>query len=345
MRDDRVINLRQLGGMDRYVIDDGAGRGVRAVCFETGAGLNFRVLVDRGLDIDLASFNGRSLAFLTQKGVIAPTRGLDRGSDWLGGFAGGLLTSCGPFSIGAPSDVDGVHYGLHGPHSHTPAELIEASGPDDDTGAMRLVGRMRYGAFYGPSLELVRTLTTRLGSNRVDVCDVFTNVGNTPSPHAWLLHVNFGFPLLDEGAMFGYRASRVLPRDDERSRLRFGQADYRRFPAPSQEECGSVHGFAYLDAIADADGKVRCGVGNAKLGFGLEIVYDPKQFPRLGNWQHFGPGEYVAALEPMNGGVEGRATDVKLGRADTMEPGSKRRYDYSLAVVEGAELSSLLARV
>src|SRR5206468_1178884 len=102
MPKDRVINPSQLGGIDRYVIDDGPARGVRALCVNTGGGLRYRVLVDRGLDIDQAFFNQYSLTFLTHKGTTAPTRGLDRGLDWLKGFGGGLLTSCGPFNFGSP---------------------------------------------------------------------------------------------------------------------------------------------------------------------------------------------------------------------------------------------------
>src|SRR5438874_456136 len=79
---DRYVNADQIGGIERYVIDDGAGRGVRALCVNTGAGLRYRVLVDRGLDIDQAFFNQYSLTFLTHKGVTAPSRGLDKGPDW-----------------------------------------------------------------------------------------------------------------------------------------------------------------------------------------------------------------------------------------------------------------------
>src|SRR3954454_12516416 len=96
---DRFINPAQLGGIEQYVIDDGAGRGVRALCVNTGGGLRYRVLADRGLDIDQAFFNQHSLAFLMFNGATAPTRALDRGLDWLKGFPGVLLTSCGPFNI------------------------------------------------------------------------------------------------------------------------------------------------------------------------------------------------------------------------------------------------------
>src|SRR5215210_9363159 len=96
----KFINTAQVGGIEAYTIDEGPARGVRALCVNTGGGLRYRVLVDRGLDIDQAFFNHHSLAFLTHKGPTRPTRALDDGIDWLKGFPGGLLTSCGPTYMG-----------------------------------------------------------------------------------------------------------------------------------------------------------------------------------------------------------------------------------------------------
>src|SRR3954469_12428667 len=98
---DRLINVSQIGGIERYTIDDGQGRGVRALCVNTGAGLRYRVLVDRGLDIDHAFHNQHSLVFLSHKGVTAPSRAYDPGLGWLHSFPCGLLTTCGPNWIGA----------------------------------------------------------------------------------------------------------------------------------------------------------------------------------------------------------------------------------------------------
>ncbi len=61
--------------------------------------------------------------------------------------------------------------------------------------------------------------------------------------------------------------------------------------------------------------------------------YDKKEFPRLGNWQHWGPrGSYVAALEPMTAGVEGRDIDRRQGWLITLSPGQQRRFAYQIAV-------------
>src|SRR4051812_42652015 len=145
----KFINTSQIGGIDAYTIDEGAGRGVRALCVNTGGGLRYRVLVDRGLDIDRAFVNQHSLVFLTHKGVTPPTRALDRGLDWLKGYPSGLLTSCGPFNIGRAGEDVGEELGLHGEHSYTAAEVESVVQPDVRRGRleMSVTGVVRYGKF------------------------------------------------------------------------------------------------------------------------------------------------------------------------------------------------------
>src|SRR5688572_32492214 len=196
------INPAQVGGIESYVFADGASGeafGTRALLVNTGGGLRYRLLPDRGLDIDQAFFHQHSLAFLSHKGVTRPSRAYDRGLDWLKSFPGGLLTSCGPFNIGSPTTDQGQELGLHGTHSNTAATIESVVQPDPrrDRNQMSVTAVIRYGQFYGPCVELRRTVTSTLGQNAIDVTDEFSNVGNTDVPHAWLLHINFGYPLID----------------------------------------------------------------------------------------------------------------------------------------------------
>ena len=332
----KYINASQVGGIDAYTIDEGPARGVRVLCFNTGGGLRYRVLVDRGLDIDQAFINQYSLSFLTYKGLTPPTRGLDRGLDWLKSFAGGLLTSCGPFNIGPPG-VDGdEELGLHGPHSNTAATIESVIQPDPHAGRMEMsvTGSIRYGAFYGPCVQLRRTITSRLGANAIDFLDEFTNAGNQSVPHAWLLHINFGYPLVDEGAELCYDSARVEPTDAPESAARFRKrADYKRIPGPQDRHRGPTSAVAYLfPNPTDRAGNAIVAIINRKLTLGVAIHYNTKQFTRLANWQHFGPREYVTALEPMNGTIAGRAHDRAQGLLDDLRPGGTKTYSYRLEV-------------
>lgn len=344
----KFIQTAQIGGIDAYTIDEGLARGARALCVNTGAGLRYRVLVDRGLDIDQAFFNQHSLAFLTHKGVTPPSRGFDRGLDWLKSFSGGLLTSCGPFNIGPPGEDAGEELGLHGPHSNTAATLESVLLPDPHAGTrkMSIIGTIRYGAFYGPCMQLRRTISSILGSNRIELVDEFTNAGNQPAPHAWLLHINFGYPLVDEGSILCFDSPELAPTDASESHQRFREGvDYKRLLGPQEAHRGANSAVAYFfPKPTDPSGRTTVGIVNPHLSLGAAIHYNTKQFPRLGNWQHFGPREYVTALEPMNGTVDGRAADRKRGLLDQIEPGGKKVYEYELEILTRKQsLDALIA--
>jgi hypothetical protein len=340
----KFINIHQIGGIEQYTLDAGEGRGVRAMLVNTGAGLRYRVLVDRGLDIDQAFFNQHSLTFLTHKGVTAPTRALDRGADWLKAFPGGLVTSCGPMNIGRPATDQGEELGLHGTHSTTAADLEMVIQPDLRRGkdGMSITGTVRYGKLFGPCIELRRTIVSRVGTNSIEFTDEFFNAGNEDVPHAWLLHINFGYPLLDEGSEFCYDA-KVEPREDDVSQRYFAAGkDYRRMPSPLDEHRGRGEAVAYLFPKADEEGRAVVGVVNPKLQLGLVIRYSTKEFPRCANWQHWGKHEYVAALEPMNGTVGGRDKDRAAGLLDTLKAGQRKTYRYAIEVLTGPAVQDLL---
>ncbi len=333
---EKFIHAAQVGGIEAYEIADGAGRGVRALCVNTGGGLRYRVLVDRGLDIDQAFHHQHSLAFLTHAGVTRPSRAHDAGISWLASFTGGLLTSCGPFNIGPPGEDEGETLGLHGHHSNTPATIESIVQPEPRAGRdeMSITGIVRYGRLFARNLELRRTIRSRLGENALDVIDEFTNVGNQAAPHAWLLHINLGYPLVDEGAKFCYDAETVEPAPSEESRARFAAGQpYKTVPPPLQTHRGANEAVAYLFPRPGDDGRATVGLVNDKLGIGLAIRYSTRQFGRCLNWQHWGPGEYVTALEPSNGTVRGRATDRQHGTLDQIEAGARKSYEYRLEVV------------
>ena len=56
------------GGVRSVVLGDRAERGVRALEFRTGSGLNFDVLVDRAMDIGSAEYRGVSFGWQSATG-------------------------------------------------------------------------------------------------------------------------------------------------------------------------------------------------------------------------------------------------------------------------------------
>lgn len=337
----RFINPAQAGGIETSVLDDGSGRGVRVAWVNTGSPLRYKVLIDRGLDIAEAFYSSISLAFLSLTGPTAPTRALDRGLDWLSGFYGGLVCSCGPQHVGGPAEIEGVDYGLHGTHSNTPARVEAICQPDPAAGVetMSITGLVRTARMFGPNVELRRTVRSVLGTPAIWIRDVFLNRGNAPVRHCWLLHVNFGWPLLDTGARLVYRG-KVVPR----AGCERWFADPKRYKVargPQRAHRGSGEAVAFVDPPADSAGDCHVGIANERLGLGVELRYLRRQFPRLVNWQHFGPaGEYVTGLEPISGGMEG--CGVPAGRLD---PAQTKTYECCLKVLdEPGQLRSFLRR-
>src|SRR6516225_9212904 len=64
--------LGQVAGVSLVTLSDGAERGVRALLFRTGSGLEFWVLVDRTFDVAKCNFRGIELGWHSPVGIRAP---------------------------------------------------------------------------------------------------------------------------------------------------------------------------------------------------------------------------------------------------------------------------------
>lgn len=339
-----VTNWHQIGGIETSVLDNGPGRGVRIAWVNTGGGLRYKVVIDRGLDIADAEFRGESLTWHSFTGITAPRPAYTKGLEWLKGFYGGLLVSCGPLNTGGPFTENGVEYGLHGTHSNTAAIIESIVNPDPSRGQyeMSLTGLVRTARVFNPNVELRRTISSTLGEPAIRVTDVFTNRGNQPVEHAWLLHINFGYPLLEPGASTYCYCGKLTTRGDS-TQWFTKRKDFRAAPPPLDAHRGSGEVFTYIDPPADANGLVTAGVVNRKRGMAVRIEYPKADYPRLGNWQHWAPGEYTGALEPMTGGVEGRPRDRERGWLIMLRPGQTIEHRCTItATADNREIDKLL---
>jgi len=61
----RISNTAQIGGIETSVLDNGAARGTRIAWINTGAGLRYKIVIDRAMDIADAFFNEHSIAWLS----------------------------------------------------------------------------------------------------------------------------------------------------------------------------------------------------------------------------------------------------------------------------------------
>jgi hypothetical protein len=331
----KVNNVTQIGGIETSVLDNGLGKGTRIAWVNTGAGLRYKVVIDRGLDIVDAFYNQYSLAWLSHAGVTAPRPDANRGLEWLYSFGGGLLTTCGLTHIGGPESDEFGERGLHGRISNLPASIESIVQPDLLAGKlqMSITAVIKQSRVFGPNLELRRTISGTIGEPAVGVHDVVTNIGNMPAPHMVLYHCNYGWPLVDEGTEIicnGNWASRGLDMDNA---VFNSKRNFRKCSKPLDSHRGGGEGCAFIDVAADKNGICNTGLYNPKLSLALVLRYKKKQLPWLSNWQHWGPGEYVTALEPGTNPPIGQANARKQKKLIHIAPGKSRTYDLEMKIL------------
>lgn len=342
---DKISNSNQLGGIETSVLDNGPGKGVRIAWFSTGTGLRYKVVLDRGMDIADAFFNASSLAWISHAGVVAPQPFSNKGIDWLRTFAGGLLTTCGLSHIGGPESDESGSRGLHGNFSNIPAEIVSIQQPDPINGKleMSITGIIRETTTFGPSLELKRIISGVLGQSSIRIRDEVTNTGNTIAPHMLLYHINCGYPLIDEGTDIIWQGSWHSMDNNPENRIFNTQNNFKKCPAPMDEHAGFGEDVAFISPQSDKDGNCICGFVNQQIGIGLSIQFNTKQLPWLINWQHWGKGEYVTALEPATNPPIGQAKARKEGTLIELAPGERKVYDLEISVInQPNELKNLL---
>ena len=242
----RIGHLSQVGGVQLLQSDDGPSRGVRLLEFRTGTGFQFKVALERGMDVGAAEYRGASLAWIPPTMLAAPWY-FEQQTDfgWLRTALGGLNNTCGLVHIGNPEEDDVSHYnfparareryGVHDRAALIPAELCSYGARwEGDACLLEATGRVTQAQAYGETLTLSRTYRAWLGESRFVMRDTVTNEGHTRAVHMLLYHINAGFPFVDAG-------SELLAPFVGPPRVLFGDADpndpatYSRFIAPQKD--------------------------------------------------------------------------------------------------------------
>lgn len=310
----------QVAGVERFTFDEGVETGIRAARVRSGGGLDFTVLFSRGMDVSCASYNGIPFAWVSATGAAHPHAFVPEGRGWLQTFHGGLLTGCGLTNAGA-ANVDGdEQLGIHGRLSHIPA--METAGwtdwEDEEEPTVYVEGTMREATVFGDNLRLHRVISAPIGKSSLIITDTVHNVGFKTSPLMLLYHLNFGWPLLEDGTILRLPDGTITtPRDSVAER---GIADATSFSAPIAayaEQC-------FYHDVPAREAKVE--LYNPRLRFGVRIEWNKTELPHFTQWKMTGEGEYVCGIEPATCKVLGRASERDAGRLMTIEPGECRRH-------------------
>lgn len=341
----KVGHRAQLGGIETAVLDNGPGRGSRVAWIDTGAGLRYKVLLDRAMDIAEAFYLQHSLAWISHSGATGSQPMSDQGISWLRTFGGGLMTTCGLSHIGGPEEDSYGSRGLHGRISNVPTEVVRIEQPDPLAGKMgfSITGLITETQVFGPHLQLLRKISGTLGIPHLRVEDTVTNRGNTIAPHMLLYHLNLGWPLVDEGADIIWSGEWHVRDRDPNNRIFNASNNFKKCSPPRPDHSGSGEDVAFIDVHSDSAGGCQAGVYNEKLGFALSIGFKKEQLPWLINWQHWGENEYVMALEPGTHPPIGQARAREEGTLIGLKPGESRSYELDFRIhTEKEEVEELL---
>lgn len=324
--DKYVGNLLQAGGCRHLEYTDGLARNMRAIQINTGSGLQYTVLPDRGMDISLANFKGTNLIYITPNGETHPGFYEPEGIGWLRTFSGGLLTTCGLTYLGAPAKDGNEELGLHGRYSTIPAHQVnDLSGWDNETYKIRIKGIVEEASLFGNKLRLVREITSDLGRNKITISDTITNFGSRPSPVTIMYHMNFGYPFLDENIELHLNPVKTVPRDEI---ALAGINEYRKFSMPYARFEEQV----FFHTLGDENGKATVSLINKLRGIKTTIQYNINELPCFTQWKMMGYGEYVLGLEPGN--VFSKSRDIlrNEGSLPFLEPNESIEKKITISV-------------
>lgn len=340
----RIGNMDQIAGVRTVLLDDANERPVRAAHFHTGSGLEFTVLLDRGMDIPSASFQGKAMGWRSTTGDVAPSYFEAEGIRWLRNYFGGLVTTCGLTHVGAPTPESALSgNGLHGRIGNLPARDIQIKQEwQGDDYVLSVTGTMRETVVFGENLTLRRTVSTKLGETRFWIHDVVTNEGFKNTGLMLLYHCNIGWPAVDKDSEIIAPSRQVAPRDAVAQQ---GKEHWNRMEAPT-------HGYAekvyYHDMAPAPDGAVTVAMVNDEIkkgeGFGVYLKYNKKELPRFVQWKQMGEQDYVVGFEPCNCGVEGRQVDEELGLIEFLKPGAQREVHLEFGPLTTAAQANALRK-
>lgn len=325
----RAGDLSGLYGIRRIRFEGGRAEGVRALELYTDHGLECTVLADRCLDIAVMRFRGVNIGLTTKVGISAPTYYTEDGlRGFLRQFQAGMLTTCGILSSGAPGTVDGVGYGLHGNISNTPADNVCAFEQTEENGEIVLCvsGEVREASVFGEFMVLHREIRLNTETNRLSVVDTVENRGFETQPLMNLYHINFGYPMADEGTYCSSSMETVEARDADAHIER-----YMKMEAPvvgQPEEC-FVH--------TGGEGAQFAMVYNAKLGIAGIVRFDADALPLLCQWKCCHAGDYALAFEPSVAGFRGLEYAEKQPYMRRLAPGEQCRLRFGIELTDDPE--------
>ncbi len=324
----RIGDISQVAGIKSYSLKEGRMQGMDALDIKTGSGLSFTVLPDRAMDVAWMEFKGQALGYISKGGLTHSKYYQPNGYEWLRGFYGGLLTTCGLTHVGPPEKEGIWELGLHGRISNTPAtEVCHKTLWQGDDLHLVVEGKVKEAALSHENLSLHRKITACGGESKILIEDEVENEGYQDTPFMILYHINIGYPAMSEESTLEAPILHTKARDSD---AQAGLDTCKTFQAPTPDYREQVF---FHKLMADEDGYTCAGIINEALNLGFYMRYRQQDLPYFTQWKMMGQQDYVVGLEPGNCVPLGRKAARDSGELITLKPGEKKSIQLELGVL------------
>lgn len=328
--------LKYIGDQDQLIsykegyLSNGADQGVRFMHVQNGSGLSATILPGRCMDIYQVRYKGFNMNYLGPCGIQGPQFYDPHGAFWLRNFFVGQLTTLGLQHYGGAEVIDGEERGQHGRIGNAPAENVHYERFTDTEGNPKLSveGTMREARIFGENLTLHRKLTFSYEENSILLEDTITNHGFGDRQVLYALHLNYGYPMLEEGMKMYLESEKVEPRTEEAAKYldTWNQIEKPSYPYP--ERC-------YFHTMKKGeDGNTGYAIFNEKRNIGVRVSYLADDFPFFCEWKMLGEGEYVLGLEPMNAFLDGPKLNQEGCAAPILKPQESKVYKVKIDYID-----------
>lgn len=325
-----------------YTLRGGLQEGVQVVEVHNGR-LSFAILPTRGMGIWKGNCGAVHLGWNSPvKDPVHPgfVNELEHGGlGWLKGF-NEWFVRCGIANFGPPgvdnlTDADGktiasVPLTLHGKIANIPARAVSIEVSDH---GITVRGEVDEAMMFGPALRLNTEIHTDFGSGALTVIDTVTNLGNRPAEHQMLYHINYGPPLLEEGARTVVPIRTVAPRDP---RAAEGVASFDQYGAPQP---GFAEQVFFYQLLGDPETDETLAMLRNAAGDQASLLrYSLRDFPYFTVWKNTGGLDegYVTGLEPSNSFPNHRSFERRMGRVISLKGGASRTTRLRIETLETA---------
>lgn len=319
----------QLWAVEEHRLVGGRGDGMRLVTMRNGKGLNATIAADRCLDLYRLEYKGINLGFFSPAGYVAPA--YYEKDEFLRSFTAGFMTTCGITNCGqGGSDEFGTAY-MHGRIGNIPAENLSYNA--DYSGAQPAItakGVMNEAVLFGEKLQLSRKIEMFTDKNEIVIHDSVQNQGGTKQPLMLLYHVNFGYPLLDEGIEMFVPSLKVTPYGSDAEK---GIDNWDKFPCPLP----SVPENCFDHELAEKENESSVAIYNHKLNLGVMLTADRTTLDRFTQWKTFQYRDYALGFEYSSTKLGGRKKMYDEGLLKFIAPDEIVSFNLKITILEGDE--------